>query len=43
MKNSNSTITISYGQNSARVKLVVQDPMNVSYFSKGNGRNIRCR
>ena len=29
LKNSNSTITISYGQNSTRVKLDVQDPMNV--------------
>ena len=29
LKNSNSTITISYGQNSARVRIDVQDPMNV--------------
>ena len=40
LKNSNAIITISYGENSARVKLDVQDQ---NYFSKGNCRNIRCR
>ena len=29
LKNSNATITISYGENSARVKLDVQDPTKV--------------
>ena len=29
LKNSNATITITYGENSARVKLDVQDPMKV--------------
>ena len=29
LKNSNATITISYGENSARVKLDVQDPIKV--------------
>ena len=29
LKNSNATITITYGENSARVKLDVQDPMEV--------------
>ena len=44
LKNSNATITISYGENSARVKLDVQDPMKVKIiFPKGNCRNIRCR
>ena len=32
LKNSNTTILITYGENSARVKLDVQDPTKVKIF-----------